>query len=580
MADTARPATSPRPGHQYDHRQVLRVLSGLLIGMFLSALDQTVVATAMRTIADELHGQTIQAWATTAYLVTATVATPLYGKLSDLYGRRPVYLAAIGIFLLGSLLCGLAASMPQLAAFRAVQGLGGGGLFSLAFVIVSDLVPPRERGRYQAYFMAVFGSASLLGPVVGGLFAGAPDFLGLAGWRWIFLINVPIGIVAVLVVHRVLDLPVPGGGGRVDYLGAVALVVAVVPLLTVASHGREWGWGSPTSVLLYLVAGFGLLAFVLVERRSRDVALLPPHLFRIRTFVLGNVLNVLVGMAMFGSLAVLPLYLQIVRGHSAMVAGLLLLPQTLGNVVATIIVGHLITATGRVRRFAVFGSATSALALALLSTVRTDTPLALVGLHALLLGVGVGVAMQTLTLIVQIGAPRADLGSATSSSHFFRQIGGSAGTAVLLSVLFGLVGGRLDDSFAAARADPDFARHLTEPAVTGDPDNRPVLDAVTEDGRLLLDLDNTEFLATVDPVLAAPVLAAFASAAATAFLVGAVAAVLAFLVALLVPDARLAGREDPPTTPVAGVDAATDPVTPETEVAGRPDDQASTRERP
>src|SRR6188768_257919 len=226
------------------HREILTILGGLMLGMFLAALDQTIVATSIRTIGDDLNGLSLQAWVTTAYLLTATISTPLYGKLSDIYGRKPLYMISISIFVLGSLLSGTADSMYQLAVYRGIQGLGAGGLMALAITILGDLVAPRERARYQGYFLAVFGTASVLGPVVGGFFAGAETILGITGWRWVFLINVPIGILAIIVVSRVLHLPpLKRVEHRIDWLGAVALVVTLVPLLLVAEQGRIWGWG-------------------------------------------------------------------------------------------------------------------------------------------------------------------------------------------------------------------------------------------------------------------------------------------------------------------------------------------------
>src|ERR671933_2036063 len=252
-------------------------------GMFLAALDQTIVATAIRTIADDLNGLSIQAWATTAYLITSTIATPLYGKLSDLYGRRPFFIAAVSIFIVGSVLSGFAQTMYQLAAYRAFQGIGAGGLFSLALAIIADLVPPRERARYQGYFLAVFGTSSVLGPVVGGFLAGQDRLLGITGWRWVFLVNVPIGVVAFLVVGRVLNLPHTRREHRIDWPGALALIVGVVPLLIVAEQGRSWGWGSGRSLLCYAVGAVGLIAFILAERAYQDDALLPLRLFRNRS---------------------------------------------------------------------------------------------------------------------------------------------------------------------------------------------------------------------------------------------------------------------------------------------------------
>ena len=306
-------AHSPVPA-ALTHRQILTILAGLMMGMFLAALDQTIVATSIRTIADDLSGLSIQAWATTTYLITATISTPLYGKLSDLYGRRPFFLTAITIFVVGSVLCGFADSMYQLAAFRAVQGLGAGGLFSLALTIIGDIVPPRERAKYQGYFLAVFGTSSVLGPVIGGFLAGQESILGITGWRWVFLVNVPIGALALAVVARYLRLPHTRRDHRIDWPGALALIIGLTPLLVVAEQGRTWGWLSGRSLTLMGVGVVGIVAFVLAERRFGEDALLPLRLFRGRTFVIGSALNLIIGMGMFGGLAALPLYLQIVKG--------------------------------------------------------------------------------------------------------------------------------------------------------------------------------------------------------------------------------------------------------------------------
>ncbi len=271
-------AVSPPEEHAgagLSHRQILTVLTGLMLGMFLAALDQTIVSTAIRTIADDLQGYDMQAWVTTAYLVTSTIVTPLYGKLSDLYGRKPFFLLAISIFVIGSLACSMATSMYELAAFRAFQGLGAGGLFTLALTTIGDIVPPRERAKYQGYFLAVFGTSSVLGPVLGGLFAGQSSILWVSGWRWVFLVNVPIGILALAVVYRVLNYDQNKGvGGRTDYWGATALAVTVAPLLIVAEQGREWGWLSGWSWLCYIVGAVGLAVFVFIEHLMGDDALI------------------------------------------------------------------------------------------------------------------------------------------------------------------------------------------------------------------------------------------------------------------------------------------------------------------
>ena len=434
MTSAATSGTRPPidPGAALSHRQILSILSGLMLGMFLAALDQTIVATSIRTIADDLQGLSLQAWATTAYLITATISTPLYGKLSDLYGRRPWFLTAISIFVIGSILCGFADSMYQLAAFRAVQGLGAGGLFSLALTIIGDIVPPRERARYQGYFLAVFGTSSVLGPVIGGFLAGQATVLGITGWRWVFLVNVPIGIVALAVVARNLHLPHTRRDHRIDWPGALALIVGLTPLLILAEQGRDWGWASTRSLGLMVIGLAGLLGFLMAERRYGDDALLPLRLFRGRTFSIGSILNFLIGMGMFGGLAALPLYLQIVKGATPTQAGLMLLPMTAGIMAGSIFSGQMIARTGRYKIFPVVGSMLLVVGLLLVSFVGVDTPLWQTMLIMTVFGLGLGGNMQPLVLAVQNAVPPRDMGVATSSATFFRQMGGTLGTAVFL----------------------------------------------------------------------------------------------------------------------------------------------------
>src|SRR3954454_11633311 len=340
-------AVAPDAPSSFTHRQVVVILAGLMSGMFLAALDQTIVSTAIRTIADDLNGLSIQAWATTAYLITSTIVTPLYGKLSDIYGRRPFFIFAITVFVVGSVLSAFAHTMYQLAAFRALQGIGAGGLFSLALTIIGDIVPPRERAKYQGYFLAVFGTSSVLGPVLGGLFAGADTILGITDWRWVFLINVPIGLASLLLVARPLHLPHTRRDHRIDYPGALALVVGLVPLLIIAEQGRDWGWTSTSAIVCYVIGVVGIIAFLLAERAYGDDALLPLRLFRGRTFGVGSLLNLIVGMGMFGGLAAVPVYMQIVKGYSPPAGGLLLLPMVIGIMSGTISSGQFIARTGR-----------------------------------------------------------------------------------------------------------------------------------------------------------------------------------------------------------------------------------------
>ncbi|OLT15173.1 hypothetical protein BJF78_16300 [Pseudonocardia sp. CNS-139] len=349
------PAAPPADG-PLSHRQILTIFGGLMIGMFLAALDQTIVSTAIRTIADDLHGLSLQAWATTAYLITATISTPLYGKLSDIYGRKPFFLAAISIFVVGSAASAFATSMYQLAAFRGLQGLGAGGLFSLALTIIGDVVAPRERARYQGYFVAVFGTSSVLGPVAGGFFAGQPEILGIAGWRWVFLVNVPLGIVALAVVSRVLNIPHTRREHRIDWPGALALAVGLVPLLIVAEQGRAWGWGSPPALACYALGLVGIVAFLLAERHIGEDALLPLRFFRNGVFGWGSLAGFVVGTGMFGALALLPLYLQIVKGSSPTQAGLQTLPLVLGIMSMSVLSGQLISRTGRYKVWPVIGT--------------------------------------------------------------------------------------------------------------------------------------------------------------------------------------------------------------------------------
>ncbi|NIH77904.1 MFS transporter [Amycolatopsis viridis] len=437
-------------GPRLTHKQILTILSGLLLGMFLAALDQNIVSVAIVRIANDLHGFDQQAWATTAYLITATIATPLYGKLSDIYGRKPFYLTAIALFVVGSAACTFANSMYELAAFRAFQGLGAGGLMSLAMTIVGDVVPARERVKYQGYFMMVFGSATVLGPVLGGLFSGFDTLGGLDGWRWIFLINVPIGALALAVVAKVLNVPHQRQDHRIDWFGAGSLAIAVVPLLLVAEQGRSWGWGSTTSVICYAVAAFGVVLFLFVEYVMKDEALIPLRLFRNSTFSVSIGGGTLVGIGMFGSISMIPLYFQVVRGYSPTQAGLLMLPLVLGIMTGSQISGRITAKTGRYKILPVIGTVLIAAGAALYAQVHYDSPLWQPLLIALLIGLGLGGCMQTLIIAAQNAGPRRDMGVSTASATFFRQMGGTLGVAVFLTILFNLLPGKIADAFGGA----------------------------------------------------------------------------------------------------------------------------------
>ncbi|KQY46564.1 MDR family MFS transporter [Cellulomonas sp. Root137] len=521
------------------HREILTILGGLMLGMFLAALDQTIVATSIRTIGDDLHGLSLQAWVTTAYLLTATISTPLYGKLSDIYGRKPLYMISISIFVVGSLLSGTADSMYQLAAYRGIQGLGAGGLMALAITILGDLVAPRERARYQAYFLAVFGTSSVLGPVVGGFFAGADTILGVEGWRWVFLINVPIGIIAILVISRVLHLPpLKRVDHRIDYPGAIALVVALVPLLVVAEQGRIWGWDSPRSIACYVIGVIGVVSFILAERYAKADAILPLYLFRNRTFSVGAGANTVIGLGMFGGLATLPLYLQIVKGQSPTEAGLTLIPFTLGIMTGSIVAGQMTSRTGRYKIFPVIGTILMGIGALLFSRLGADTGLPYVFAVSIVFGLGLGLTMQPLVLAVQNAVPVRDMGVATSSSLFFRQMGGTLGTAVFLSVLFSTVGGNIASAFRTASATPEFQAAVADPAVQADPANAPVL-SMLQGGGTVPSLDDSSFINNLDPRLAQPFLDGFAQSVDTVLLLAAIIMAFGVVLTVLLPELPL-----------------------------------------
>jgi EmrB/QacA subfamily drug resistance transporter len=537
---TAAAPTGHEASGELSHRQILAILSGLMAGMFLAALDQTIVATSIRTIADDLQGLSVQAWVTTAYLITATISTPLYGKLSDLYGRRPFFIAAISIFVAGSALSGFATSMTQLAAFRAFQGLGAGGLFSLALTIIGDIVPPRERAKYQGYFLAVFGTSSVLGPVIGGFLAGQESILGVTGWRWVFLVNVPVGIVALALVMRSLHLPHTRRDHRIDWPGALMLTVGLVPLLLVAEQGRDWGWTSTAALACYAIGLLGIVGFIWAESRYGDDALIPLRLFRGKTFGIGSVLNFVLGMGMFGGLAALPLYLQIVKGVSPTEAGLLLLPLTAGIMSGSIFSGQAISRTGRYKRFPVIGSVLLVFAMLALAQVGVDTPLGYTMAVAAVFGIGLGFNMQPLVLAVQNAVPPQDMGVATSSATFFRQMGGTLGTAVFLSILFSTVGQKIIEAFQSAAGTPSFQAALTDPKVLSDPASAQVAGAITSGSGLPKGaLDDTSFLSTIDDRLARPFLEGFSSSMDLVFYTAAVVLALAFVVVLFLPEEKL-----------------------------------------
>ena len=473
-SQTSAAVAAPKP--IMSHRQILLVIFGLMAGMFLSALDQTIVGTAIRTIGDDLHGLSQQAWVTTAYLILSTISTPIYGKLSDIFGRRPLFIIAILIFIAGSVLASFSTSMLELAAFRAIQGLGAGGLMSMPLAIMGDMLAPRERAKYQGYFLAVFGISSLIGPLIGGLFAGADQILWIAGWRWVFLINVPIGIAALFMVMRFLHLPQHDrGSARIDWWGAAGVIVALVPLLLVAELGREWGWGSASSIACYVIGAIGIVAFILIEMAMKDDALIPLKLFRSSTFSMATVIGVLVGFGMFGAMLTLPLYLQIVLGATPTESGLQLLPMILGLMISSIASGQIIARTGHYRQFPIIGTAMLAGGFFYLTFLKFGDSYWFIAGAMLLIGLGLGQLMQTLTIASQNSVGLRDMGVATSASTFFRQIGGTLGTAVLLSLLFTVFPTNIQTALIDKPTLTSALDAALTPSVASAPENKEIM---------------------------------------------------------------------------------------------------------
>jgi EmrB/QacA subfamily drug resistance transporter len=511
-----------------------------MLGMFLSALDQTIVATAIRTIGDDLQGLSIQAWATTAYLITSTITTPIYGKLSDIFGRKPLYNWAISIFIIGSLLSAFANSMYQLASFRAIQGLGAGGLFVLALAIIGDIVPPRERSRYQAYFIAVFGSASVLGPIIGGFLAGQASILSITGWRWVFLVNVPIGIFALVVVNRTLKiLKVNKTPHRIDWWGAAFITIGLVPLLLLAEQGSKWGWSSFNSLLTLTVGVVGLIIFVLIEIKMKDAALIPMRLFRDKTFTFISIVAALTGVAMFGGLVTVPLYLQIVKGATPTEAGLQLLPLTFGIAIGSVIAGRTISKTGRYRKFPIFGTILLTISFLFAAAVNPDTTYIYVAVITTIFGVGLGFVMQPTLIAAQNTVPKADMGVATSSVTLYRQLGATMGTAIFLSILFGQISVQSAQRFAEVSNNEQFQ------AALANPENVTTLNQIEQIRTGESALDDSSWIATSDPLLVRPILDGFTDSLSIIFLLAAGLMVLGLIAAYFVPNKEITNTERP-----------------------------------
>ena len=518
--------TEAPPGPAYlTHKQILVVMIGVMSGMLLAALDQSIVGTALPRITSELGGLDKLSWVVTAYLLTATAMTPLWGKISDLYGRRLIFQVAITIFLVGSALCGFSQNIEQLIAFRALQGIGGGGLFSIALSIIGDVVPPRERGRYGGYFGAVFGVSSVAGPLLGGFFTDGP------GWRWIFYVNLPIGIAALFITSAALKMPVVRRERKIDYLGAAAIIGAVGSLLLYLDwRGRDYGWTDGLALGLLGLSVLLVGAFILIERRAVE-PIIPMRLFSNATFRIGNLFGFCAGLAMFGAIIFLPLYLQAVQGYSATRSGLAMIPAVAGILTFSIASGLIMTRTGHYKLFPVIGSSLIVGALLLMTTLGVNTPYWQIALFMFVFGSGLGMTMQPLVTAIQNDVPYSDMGAATSSTTFFRQMGGAIGTAVFGAALTSRLAVYLADSFGGA-------------APAGG-----------------VDTNNVQAIQALPEPIKTTVLQAFSNALDDVFLIGVPFLVLAFVVSLFLKEKPLkTGNPGPPQAVSADAGVAESPV--------------------
>ena len=508
------------------HRQILVVLSGLMTGMLLAALDQTIVSTALKQIVEDLDGLDHYTWVVTAYLLTSTATTPLYGKISDLYGRRPVFQFAIITFLVGSLLAAFSTNMNELIATRAIQGLGGGGLMALTFTIIGDIIPPRERGRYQGYFGAVWGLSSVAGPLLGGYFSDSGNILGITGWRWIFLINLPFGIVALVVTSFVLHIPKVRREHKIDYLGAITMIAAVSALLLAIAYSvPAYGWGDILTLAYFAVGILLTLAFLQIERKAIE-PILPLDLFKNDIFSVTSGIGFIIGAGMFGALVMLPLYLQVVQGNSATESGLKLVPFMLGILAMSILTGKRISKTGKYKKFPLIGSLVMTLGLLLMTTLSISTPFWQLAIFSMLIGMGLGLTMPTMVVAVQNAVDFKDMGVATGANTFFRSLGAAFGSAIFGTILTNRLAVHIDSGMAQLAASNPAAAESFDPALLGELQN------------------STSVLATLPTEVTETVLQSFVYSFHDVFWTAAPITAIGILLALLLREIPLRSNED------------------------------------
>ncbi len=535
----ANPTAHDRAPIELPHRTRMEILVAVLLGIFLSALDQTIVGTALPHIVTDLRGNDVYTWAFTSYLVTATVSGPIYGKLSDIFGRRVIFITGVLIFLLGSVLSGLSGDMVQFIAFRGLQGLGAGALFPVALAIIGDVFAPSERGKYQGFFGAVFGLSSLVGPALGGIITDN------VGWHWIFYVNVPIGAVVLYIIWRTLPSHhEPDADRHIDYLGAVTFVAALVPILIGFTNKQSAEWTDP-QVGGLIALGLALAAvFVWVESRAKE-PILPLHLFRIRAFTASVIAIFLAAMGFFAVVVFLPRWFQVVAGSSATESGYQILPLLFGLIVSAVGSGQLVARTGRYKLLIFLALLLLAFGLFLLTNLRADTPLPLLWLWMAVAGFGIGPSFAVFTLVVQNAVPVRELGTATSSVTLFQQVGGTVGLAIVGTIFGSVFLEEVPPRLTAAGVPPEFASGFA----SGGGDTLNQIGGVGDLGESILGQVPEPFRATVEPLIPGIVDAihqAFSVATASTFVIGIISALLAALVVLvLLPAGRIGWASGP-----------------------------------